>query len=423
MDDMRLPLIAMVILFCGCVCDPPDRSKMEPLYLTVTEALDVQASLYAYSKYGSNLGAVNGDDYFALGEIGLPEGTLHGFRFIGSNGSVAIPLYREIIMKAGEKEGVEYYGVPDDDYIVELVKINGSAGTIVARMNLSVYDGPTFDMMSRDNLRRRCTGMKGEAFKDCAMSLVRAGNCSGLGGGMLESCVSRLEDILSHSTVKTACDNATQDGLKDCIEKATERCGEDTCLCLQNRDDAQVAGHLTERCGNLTGDVKPGERDLLYDCMENLAVEDKNIRICDKASTLNRTTPPQLLFHQCINNFAAKTKDTSVCEKTSMPKDRGFCKALALKDWTECQRITCDFSCNLEGIETQKDLCMLWYATEKKDTPVCGQIRREDYRMICEDMMFESQAYDARNITLCAKIRDTQRRAGCESQMKQFNTG
>ncbi len=182
----------------------------------------------------------------------------------------------------------------------------------------------------------------------------------------------------------------------------------------------QLLASVNSRCGNLTGEMKPGERDVHYDCIENLAVEEKSILVCDATNTLNRSLPPSMLFNQCIQNYADENNDTSVCEKASMPKDKGFCMALALDDWRECQKITCDFSCMIEGIETQKDLCTLWYATEIKDATICPQVMREDYRGICEDMILEFQAFDTRNNTLCAKIKDKQRRSHCEDNLKQF---
>jgi hypothetical protein len=93
----------------------------------------------------------------------------------------------------------------------------------------------------------------------------------------------------------------------------------------------------------------------------------------------------------CITNYAAATGDTSACDKASMPKGKGFCKAKATKNWKECTFITCDLSCNMEGLDTQKDLCIQWYAIENFDSSLCGEIKTDAYREQCINILTQPQ--------------------------------
>ena len=90
---------------------------------------------------------------------------------------------------------------------------------------------------------------------------------------------------------------------------------------------------------------------------------------------------------ECLTQFSIKTKNISLCERCSMPKEKGYCRAMVTGDWTECQRIACDFSCSFESEQTQKDLCTQWMALNQRNTTICGQIQSEQYRDQCLELI------------------------------------
>jgi len=149
----------------------------------------------------------------------------------------------------------------------------------------------------------------------------------------------------------------------------------------QNETDhkAQVLADLqmkypevAERCSNLTDWELAG-------CVAEIAKEKNDWQQCMSLPMLNME--PGVC--ECLTQFSMKANDTSLCEKCSMPKEKGYCRAMVTGDWTECQRIVCDFSCSYESEQTQKDLCLQWVAINKYDSTICSQIQNEQYRDQC----------------------------------------
>jgi len=112
-------------------------------------------------------------------------------------------------------------------------------------------------------------------------------------------------------------------------------------------------------------------------CAAKIGVEIENIYACDVLFKLFNVTNSD----ECVTEYAIITGNKSVCDNTGMPKSRGFCKAKVTKDWTECRKVSCDISCKMENLETQQDLCLLWYATENRNISLCNEIKSEAYNM------------------------------------------
>lgn len=125
----------------------------------------------------------------------------------------------------------------------------------------------------------------------------------------------------------------------------------------------------------------------IADCVTNIAVKFSKVDMCGWSYRIFNITNTD----DCIRNYAITTKDTSVCDLTGMPKSKGFCKAKVTNDWTECRKVTCDFSCTMEGLETQQDLCIQWYAIENRNASLCNEIKSTAYNMkeICLNLTTE----------------------------------
>ncbi|MDD4353172.1 MAG: hypothetical protein PHN56_01805 [Candidatus Nanoarchaeia archaeon] len=148
---------------------------------------------------------------------------------------------------------------------------------------------------------------------------------------------------------------------------------------------------LAEGCGNLINepivDADGWSREgKIGRCASNIAVNLSKVNLCDKLYPMFNDSGAG--YGECIMNYANITGNILACNKLSMPKSVGFCKAKVTNDYTECQKIVCDFSCTIENIEIQKDLCIQWYAIENKNSSLCDIIQSEAYNMkeICYNM-------------------------------------
>ena len=151
--------------------------------------------------------------------------------------------------------------------------------------------------------------------------------------------------------------------------------------CAQNPEEEQRQLQtqfpiVVERCGNLTEWELAG-------CVAKVANDQNDWEQCLSLPMMGMG--PGVC--ECVAQVALKTGNLSLCEKCSMPKEKGYCRALVTDDWTECQKIVCDFTCSLESEQTQKDLCTQWIAIIKQNTTVCGQILNEQYRNQCLEIV------------------------------------
>lgn len=112
-------------------------------------------------------------------------------------------------------------------------------------------------------------------------------------------------------------------------------------------------------------------------CAAGVGAKQKDTFACNLIIKLFNSTD----LDECFTTYAILTGDTSACDKAGMPKSRGFCKAKATKDWTECRKVSCDASCAMESLETQQDLCVQWYAIENRNASLCNEIKSEAYGM------------------------------------------
>jgi len=153
---------------------------------------------------------------------------------------------------------------------------------------------------------------------------------------------------------------------------------------------------VLERCGNLT-------EWALASCVADVAKEQNDWKQCMSLPIMNMW--PGVC--ECITQFSIKSGNASLCEECSMPKEKGYCRAMVTGDWTECQRIVCDFSCSVEGEQRQKDLCISWIGLNKQDTSICNQIQDdEQLRLQCIGLVTFDES-------VCRQLTDTASRESC----------
>jgi len=149
---------------------------------------------------------------------------------------------------------------------------------------------------------------------------------------------------------------------------------------------AKLAKTTIDNCSYLFAepvvDANGWSRDgKIAECIAKVAVGFKDTYGC--TSSFLYFNLSAMSYDECIKDYAIITGDVSICDLTGMPKSRGFCKAKVTGDWAECRKVSCDVSCAMEGLETQKDLCIQWYAIEKRNASLCNEIKNTAYKDIC----------------------------------------
>ena len=110
--------------------------------LTYSVALDPSVSIYIVDKDGTRVSSIDSNEWFYPVQRGFPNGTEYGFRLVKKSGPVpvnekfiALPPAQEPAFQHGIQQ---YHGFDPGKYTVELVRIEGEHGTIVARTNISL---------------------------------------------------------------------------------------------------------------------------------------------------------------------------------------------------------------------------------------------------------------------------------------------
>jgi hypothetical protein len=147
---------------------------------------------------------------------------------------------------------------------------------------------------------------------------------------------------------------------------------------------AEFENLIINRCGNLTNepdiDADGWSREgKIGRCAAQVGAETGNVEACNALFKLFNDTG--MGFGECIIYYANTTGNVSACNYAGMPKSVGFCRAKTLRDWTECRKVACDFSCAFESLEVQQELCVQWYAIETMNESLCSELKSETYNM------------------------------------------
>jgi hypothetical protein len=141
-----------------------------------------------------------------------------------------------------------------------------------------------------------------------------------------------------------------------------------------------ACANVTNISAGASGEENKSYRDRIISCVTDAAVSMRDPETC---GMIFRGFNIPNFQDVCTTAYAYATGDISACDNNSMPKARGFCRAKVSKDWTECTRITCDVSCAMEDLDTQKDFCVQWYAVENRNASLCEEVKASHYREIC----------------------------------------
>ena len=154
-------LIAFALVLSGCCGFAGNRAPLTPLNLTYSVALDPSVSFYIVDNSGARISSIDSDEWFYPVQRGLPNGTAYGFRLLKKGGPVpvneefiALPAAQEPNFQVGAQQ---YHGFDPDKYTVELVRIEGEHGTIVARTNITVTNRFAIAHDSLDAISKNCS--------------------------------------------------------------------------------------------------------------------------------------------------------------------------------------------------------------------------------------------------------------------------
>jgi|GEM_PF-2881235 len=148
MQKGEFPALAFVaalsIAFAGCCGLFESQPAPEPLNVTISESIIHMYSVYAVDKDGVQVSSIDSNSWFYPVQKGLLHGTVYGFMLFAKNGAVVVPLNENFTANApgsgpAYESGVhQYHGLKPGKYIIALVVISGSRGTIVAKSNISI---------------------------------------------------------------------------------------------------------------------------------------------------------------------------------------------------------------------------------------------------------------------------------------------
>jgi len=194
-----------------------------------------------------------------------------------------------------------------------------------------------------------------------------------------------------------------QDG-KYVLELLTIKNGEGTVVARMNFSsvtqesrNAEKIGMIRLACANVTdisNDASEEEnrsyRSSMADCAAGAAIGSRDPGVCDMIYAAFNVPNIQ---DDCIALYAHSTGDISACDKASVPWVRGLCKAQATDDWTECTRITCDWTCAAtgSGLDTHKDLCILNFAFATGNASLCKELITDGYKERCAELPTQTQ--------------------------------
>lgn len=160
---MPIPLLlAVALVFHGCCGFGGNQARMEQIDLVFSVALDQSVSFYIVDNGGARISSIDSGEWFYPVQRGLPNGTVYGFR-LTKNGEpvnpvnekfMALPAAQEPNFQAGAQQ---YHGFKPGKYVVELVKIEGERGIIVARANITVTDRYSAAPESLDAMSQNCS--------------------------------------------------------------------------------------------------------------------------------------------------------------------------------------------------------------------------------------------------------------------------
>ena len=314
---MRAVLLASILCFSliiGCCGFSGPGPAPAPLNLTFSESLNPSYSVYAVDKNGNEASLHPYFEYFFPVQRRLPAGTAYSFRLIrSSTGEVVVPAsYNYTAYPAGQgppyESGTEqYHGFQPGEYTLELVKIEGAHGYIVARSDISIYSPVSPMQETADLIAKNCSqyAFKGGGFFPSMETP---------GAREMQACISDLAIAENDPEICKGISMYINNSMWDtdgCIGEFAVKSGNiSTC----SKRDRAVDKALCR--AEILGDVQECygfECDFYWSCEEQQQV--------------------------CLQNFALSHRDVALCRQVQNDDMRNRCLGMVLYDASYCRDI------------------------------------------------------------------------------------
>ena len=306
-------LLAFALVFFGCCGFGGSQPPLVPLNLTFTAALDPSVSFYTVDNSGARISSIDSNEWFYPVQRGLPNGTVYGFRLMKNGMPVnpvneeftALPTAQEPNFQAGAQQ---YHGFAPGKYTVELVKIGGDKGIIVARTNITLTGRYSTSPESLDAVSKNCSQHmpRGKAMYES----MEAQGARDLYYCILHFAVSQNDPEICKA-ITTYVNNSFWD-IDACVGEFAVNTS-DLALCEQ-RDRAVDKAICRAEILNDYGECSSFQCDFYWSCDQQ-----KDI---------------------CLQSFAMSHNNDTLCLQISDEQIRIQCLGLVLADETYCKQLT-----------------------------------------------------------------------------------
>jgi len=159
------------------------------LDLNISKNISSEVKVFVTDKYENNIDYIESSQYFHPQQSGLPAGTVYGFRFIDQEGKEIMPVYETFIAKSEYQweVGKQYYhDVEPTNYTVQLIKIEGNQGIIVAETSFRVISAEDMEKIREEKEKayhemanavyEKCGNLTAQQQTDCVTDFAIASN-------------------------------------------------------------------------------------------------------------------------------------------------------------------------------------------------------------------------------------------------------
>ena len=286
-------LVLVVAIFAISGCCGFFEHAGTPYNIAVSKSLNQNVSLFFTDKYGTRITSSEMLEWIYPQQRGLAPGTRYSFRFLFSNGTVAVPIYKEAVITANSDfpdfRINFYHSLPPANYTVELVVIEDDGGKAVAASNIIVYSAEQLQQEKSDYVMRNCSEFMAEGLKPYK-PLVGPGENDTLYGCVRKIALERRYTDICRLMARLYSSNNSVFAVSDCIFATAVQTG-DVSLCSQLQTTRQDVGLCRATIMNDWHECQKIECDLscaIYDldsqkdgCIKLFAIKKLDRKICD----------------------------------------------------------------------------------------------------------------------------------------------
>jgi hypothetical protein len=306
--------VLLFFLLMGCCGFTAPQPLPEPYNLSFSVALDPSVNVYAVDKRGNVISSIEHNEYFFPVQSGLPLGTVYTFRLLRQTGEIVVPANEKFTVTAESgrlkfEPGLQqYHNFPAGKYVIELVKLEGSHGTIVARANITITSPFEAAPESMSIIEQNCS-----QFLPAKNSTYPSMDFPG--AASLYSCIGRIASATGDPEICKGIISYFKDGII-----LADWCIGDFAINKSDLSLCSKRGRAVDRASCRS--------EILNDWHECLGFECDIGWSCEEQKEI------------CLQGFALSHKDAALCNMLKNDDYRNRCLGLVLLDKSYCNLIS-----------------------------------------------------------------------------------